>query len=275
MPEAPGTLAKPWLPSSAARPLHWWGAGGLRRLEHALSSVYRQWTAAWGIDCPAVQLLCHPAGPQSVAADRPWVALAADARPQAWLSLPGHDDGQLLKALFRDDSSTGMLAPAVAAGCRQDAIKRVASLFELACATEDGSPPSALLARAGSGAVEVLVTTAPGLRLLLAPEVAARWCRGTGPRAPDRRERLAAATSALAALPVRLHVGLEGCELELAALQELQVGDVVRLDHALASPVAVRHGKEHLCHAYLGRRGNRKAVELAGRLQPVAPEVLP
>jgi flagellar motor switch/type III secretory pathway protein FliN len=239
-----------------------------------LTDVYGQWTAAWGIDVPAGQLLCQAAGPQSLAADR-WVAFAADAGPQAWLWLPPHDDGQFLNALFRDASSTGMLARAVAAGCRQDAIKRVASLLGLACAAGDAPPPSALLARAGSGAVEALVTAAPGLRLLLAPEVAAKWCRGTGARLPDQRERLAAATSALAAFPVRLHVGLEGCELELAALQGLQVGDVVRLDHSLATPVAVRNGKEHFCHAYLGRRGNRKAVELAGRLQPAGREVLP
>jgi flagellar motor switch protein FliM len=108
----------------------------------------------------------------------------------------------------------------------------------------------------------------------MVPELAARWRMTSNRRLPQSRDALVVATAALAERPLELHVELEGCELDVGALQDLQVGDVVRLAHGLDRPVCVRHAGASLCHAYIGRRGNRKAVELAGRLQPASGDVV-
>jgi hypothetical protein len=178
----------------------------------------------------------------------------------------------LLRALF-PAATFGPLAHAVADACRLDGIARIASLLGLTSLEDTDGAPSAALARVGSGAVEAVLHAPLGERLLLGPEAAARWRRSAHDQAPPVREPLASATAALASRSLAVQVELEGCELEVGVLRDLQVGDVVRLEHGLQSPATLRHAGAPLCRGYLGRQGNLKAVELAGRVHPAAGEV--
>jgi len=175
--------------------------------------------------------------------------------------------------LFREATCAAPLACAVACSCRQDVVARVASLLELSCAGKSPEPPFEALAQVGAGAVEADLAGLWGARLLMASEAVSRWRKGPRVRRQFALEPLVSAIEASGNRPVMLDVELEGCELEVGALQGLQVGDVVRLSHGLQSPASVRHAGMSFCSAYLGRRGGRKAVELAGRARPAAGEV--
>jgi hypothetical protein len=267
-----GTGAGPWRASDAARPLHWWDERGLERLAQALRDTLALWRAAWGVSGEDSRPGCRPAGTLPPAAGR-WHALQGNGIARAWLCLPDDSNARLQQALFPGAASCGPLARALADSCRQDAMARLAGLLGLAC-DEAGSPPEAAIMRVGSGAAEADLAAALSARLLVGPEAAARWREGSrAVKSHAHRAPLVAATAALAHRPLALQVELEGCELDVGALQELQVGDVVRLGHALHDPASVRHAGLPLCHAYLGRRGSRKAIELAGRLHPAAGEV--
>jgi hypothetical protein len=269
MPE--GHSTGPWQAAGTARPLYWWDERGLQSLAKALEDQLARWRAAWGIGCDAAGLRCQPAG-QLPDAVGDWLAFDAAGTAQAWFCVRDDKDAGLLQALFPGVVAPGPLACSVAGACRRDAIERIATLLGLACVDERAEAPAAALTRVGSGAVEADLAAPPGARLLVGPEVAARWRKGRKQQLRPR-EVLVAATEAATNESLLLQVELDGCELEVGALQGLQVGDVVRLDHGLQTPASVRHGGEPLCNAYLGRRGNRKAVELAGRLHPAPGRV--
>jgi flagellar motor switch protein FliM len=57
---------------------------------------------------------------------------------------------------------------------------------------------------------------------------------------------------------------LLACELDVATLQRVRIGDVVRLPHPLDRPLTV-HGADDrsLFTGFLARSGGRKAIELA------------
>jgi len=266
-------LAGPWRPSHMARPLHWWDQQGLQGPTQVLQALLDEWAAAWGVTGDRTQLFCQPASAQSLMADR-WQEFGTESGPQAWLWCPQHGDDQFAQALFPGPAKLGPFARAVASACRQDLVARISALIGLALGAERAVPLPAALARTNSGAVEAVLAAPPGLRLVLSADLAMPWRTKSARYTPVTREPLSAATTALAERLLSLQVELEGCELDVAALQGLQIGDVVRLNHGLDTPVAVRHAGESLCRAYLGCRDSRKAVELAGRLHPAVEEVL-
>jgi hypothetical protein len=74
---------------------------------------------------------------------------------------------------------------------------------------------------------------------------------------------LVAPAAAMSGQVVTLKVELAACELDIGTLQSLRVGDVLPLSHALDAPARVlAAGDQHLCDAYLGKHGSRKAAEL-------------
>jgi flagellar motor switch protein FliM len=61
----------------------------------------------------------------------------------------------------------------------------------------------------------------------------------------------------------RVEVRLADCALDLAILQRLQIGDVVRIPHPLAQPLSVRvAGDLPVFDGYLARSGTYRALEL-------------
>jgi hypothetical protein len=81
---------------------------------------------------------------------------------------------------------------------------------------------------------------------------------------PDSVEARVPIVHAIAARPFAISIELAGVELDLGALQSLQIGDVLALAQRLDEPLLARSrdGGAPLCSAFLGRRGRHKAVEL-------------
>jgi len=74
------------------------------------------------------------------------------------------------------------------------------------------------------------------------------------------------ASTAFAALPLQLEVVLGQAELSVVELAGLQRGDVVLLDASLHDPLPVSiAGAPAALHAWLGRAGQRRAVEFTQR----------
>lgn len=135
-------------------------------------------------------------------------------------------------------------------------------------AEDAGSVDAAL--RAWSGALLVRVPWCGGdLLVLAAYERVARWAGGASrPVPPPGRASVVPLGRALAGGRARLRVSLLAFDLDLGALSALRVGDVLRTTHALDAPVAlsveVTGGAEGapVCAGFLGRLGDRRAVEL-------------
>ncbi|MCG2594958.1 FliM/FliN family flagellar motor C-terminal domain-containing protein [Ramlibacter sp. XY19] len=254
-------LWEPWQPGQAARTLHWRDERASQRAETDLRALFSKWCTAWGLDvdgarvrCRSVTLTLEPGS---------WTCFESEGAPCAWLAQEPEDASPLLRSLFPGSVAHGPLARAVASACRQDLLLRLTSFLGISAA-ESGGPPPPAIARAGSGALEVEISGVLATRLVMSHELAgARWSTATRKAGSLPSHPLVPATTAMASRALALEVQLDGCELEVGTLRGLQVGDVVRLDHALVRPASLRHGDAALCSAYLGRRDHRKAVELA------------
>lgn len=248
-----------WRPAETARPLYWWDQQGLERAESEVGQLFQEWSAAWGVGQIAVR--CQAASPGFECERNLWVSFGVAGRELAWMA-PAFDEAELLAAMFPGAAAFGPLARAVAQACRQDLHARMGSLVGASSPPGIGSP-AAFLARAGSGALEARLSGLVQGCILVHPEAASRWRASSRTRGMRGTYPLVCATAALAGRSIPLEVQLEGCELDVRALQGLRLGDVVRLEHALEQPAMLRHGGVALCAAFLGRLQNRKAVELA------------
>lgn len=253
--------ASPWRPTEAARALRWWSESGMQRLSDDLRVLLQAWSVAWDIPCNAAGLRCGPPQPQGWH-EGDWIAFEAGGHAQAWLRLPDDGGAALLTACFGVSTRVGLLARAVIDGCQDDLVARIAGFAGLVCRAGSSAPDPGL-ARFASGTLDVDFPAPLNARLRIGPGIAARWNVMQRTVAGRRLEPLATVLAALGNHPLTLDLELEGCELEVGALQGLQIGDVVRLGHGLHRPAAFRHAGAPVCNAYLGRRGIRKAVELA------------
>ena len=259
--------ASPWLPPSRARPLRAWRRDQIAALENVLQRVLDAWSRDWGVLPPAMPL-AGEIWRDVVGCDAEWNALrAGGGLPGAWLRAPS--DADLLAAL-----GTGPVAQSVRTACLRDAALRIAVALDLPTVSDaEPSGPSADLARSWSGAVCVQLHTAAHWLLVIGAEQLRTVLQGlpgarppAGPR--TARRALVHVGQALAARPLPLQVRLDGCELDLGALQSLARGDVVRLRHALTQPAHVTDGDGCSCLAgYLASRGPRKALALTGPSQ--------
>jgi hypothetical protein len=133
-----------------------------------------------------------------------------------------------------------------------------------------------------SGAVELgvpcglrVLVNAQAVEALLAAPAVGLACVAA---APGRTAPLAAVRDALAPSRLALRAQLQDCVIELGALQDLQVGDVVRVRHALHDPLQLCDAEGRMvCTGFLARRGGAKALELVSSLSAAEPtaKVLP
>lgn len=252
-----------WLPAAAARPLHWWNADTLHAVAQSFGTALRDWRDDWGWLGAMPGVEARPLSPRSNW-DGAWQAFERDGRPVAWALVPAQPAALLLAGFFPGLEGPSPMAHAFACACEQDALTRLAAVLDAARAAVPTAPPAQEW-RAGGGAMELRLGAPFDWRLLLAATVVSGW-RVTHPRlaAPQASPALTAVDAALANHRLDVQVALEGCELELAALQALRPGDVVRLRHRVDQPAALREAAgSTLCRAYLGRCRGRVAVELA------------
>lgn len=267
-PGAPGS----WLPSAAARELAWWDEAALVQLAAELSQAAVAWAKAWGVELDGphaeVQPVQVPCAPQHVV-----TTLQCRGIPVGWAAGESAARAALLQSLFSTLPSTADLANRVAAECHADALRRVAAVLGVDAREE--LPPATVSVpdlRPGSGALQVRWAGAPIAGLLLAGGATQAWrsrrlLAMRSPVAPSAAS-LSEPSAALAGRPVSVRAELWGCELDLATLQGLQVGDVLRLQHRLCDPATVSDAAgTALFSGHLAQARGAIALELAA-LQP-------
>jgi hypothetical protein len=159
--------------------------------------------------------------------------------------------------------SSPLLTEAIAA-CMRDAGSRLASALDPGPGAK-GEVDALLPSGKWSGAVAAFLPC--GSSVLMEGECVERALRSAS--APARPPRDAAPAlvpllEAARASAVRLEARLCACELDLALLQRLRPGDVIRLPHPLDRPISV-HGADGraLFDGFLARSHGLRALELA------------
>lgn len=268
-------MSAPWLPPDAARALAWWDDESLRRIGTAVEAALAQWQAAWGLQAQGPQCQCRAITSASVF-DEGWQALAgADAEAQAWLQVEQAANQRLAAELFGTEVA-GPMALAVATACHDDALERLARSLSLEPSSGARSSIPAAAVRPWSGAMVAELAGGFAARLVISGEAARRWQRRPLPASNDPAQAAAVpltpTADALSRQPLTLGVHLEGCELTLGAVQDLQVGDVVRIGHSLEAPARITDATgARTFSGYLGRQGAHKAVELVRPVQHKVP----
>jgi hypothetical protein len=248
-----------WQLRPSARALVAWRDHELATFASVLDAAVLAWQRDWGLDDTA-RTTCE----NTVARDRRagWQLLGRHAGGAAWIQSAAVV-GLCRQLLGTDDASTPIAAEVLAA-CRQDLRVRCAASLQLAEDSDAAELVPALTA--WRGAVEARL--AFGARVLVDAGCLLALLQAAGtPQRTDRPKAapaLHALSEAIADLPVPLKIRLRPCEIEVGALQDLVVGDVVLLPHPLDAAAAVEDadGQQLFC-GQLARSHGRKAVELA------------
>jgi hypothetical protein len=253
-------------PSASARSLVAWLAPQLDAMAAALHARCLSWATAWGLELPLQdQPTCIRARD---AGEAPWLGLVQEHGIGAWIRQPPEFAAWVARSLVGIETPNTRVAIAVVGSCLEDLRRRLAGAGGwLPCpsAVQPAVLPQAF-ARWSEGVLAVLPA---GLRLLFdaaAARAVLTECGAPlkGHARPDGGGAVVSVASAMAETRMQLRVHLEGCELELGSLRELQVGDVLRLRHGIELPASVRTaGGEALFSGFLVRSRGRKAVELA------------
>ncbi|HEY8360370.1 MAG TPA: FliM/FliN family flagellar motor switch protein [Ramlibacter sp.] len=258
--------SKRWSDATAARPLLCWRDTQVQALAHALEQALAAWCADWGLH-PMGALACQPAcGPAS---GEQWRSLYNGTADAGWLHVPAETPAILRELLFPHADASGRVAMRVVSECEQDGLQRLIAVLDLSVSGVANAGPSAPVLQHWSGTLEARLPPPLGWRIVLRSAALGAWFRGHGAtpanRDPVAMAPLARVMDAVAALPVKLDVRLAGCELDVATLQRLQPGDVLRMRHGIDAPASVCDSNgTPLFSAYLGRRDGRRAVGLAG-----------
>lgn len=274
----------PLVGSAEARALRWLPNAALDALADRAAPAWQAWCERWGLS--GATLAAHNAGDphgRALASDTTW-----HAAPAASVRVGGTpDEVQCLgRALFGTEGAVrpaGAL-PALARAVVDDALTDLAaalsvlgdeasaSLATPASAATPSQPPAAEL-RMWSGAAVLMLSARDDagvpvdLRVHLPAALVARHAPATAFRSGERRGALTSLATALSHRTVRLRVVLDPVPVTLGALQALQPGDVLTLTHALDRPLRLEDATDApeprlFCQAWLGARGDGRAVEL-------------
>jgi flagellar motor switch/type III secretory pathway protein FliN len=217
---------------------------------------------------------------EAAAAVRPALH-AKDAWRQQWTGLAGavwcdwDADGprEVKRLVFPDDGAyapdagPGRLAETGAAAAFDDLL----AALRLSCFGADLDvsllrplPPESMAP--GSGAVCATVALGRARIAMLLDDACVRQMAGAATAEALPRLGKVAIGKALERAPVTLTVRAGDVELGAGTLLSIGVGDVIALPLALDAPmsVALAHGTE-LCKGFIGRHGDRLAVEIANK----------
>lgn len=258
------------------RPYRLLGDAHLARLRDRVADVLAQWAGAWGVAADAVSV----ASAETAAAARPALR-AKDAWRQQWTGGAGAvwcdwdaDGPREVKRLvfpadggYAPDAGPGTLAEAGATTAFDDLLAGLRGL----CTGADAGvaqlrplPPEAT--SPGSGAVCVTVALGRARVGLLLDDACVRRMLGVqSPAAPPRLGKVAIA-KALERTPVALTVRAGHVELGAGTLLSIGVGDVIALPLALDAPMSLTLADgAQVCKGFIGRQGERLAVEIANK----------
>lgn len=259
--------------------LRWWSDQQLDVLAPRFRLAMARWCEAWGLAAPEA-VVCRRAHEWTAAVQGDWHRLSG--HPDQLLCHASAPRSQLHAALFDEDGGGDAGAPCVtdtpaatlAGRLTQQAWQELCAALCTACglsapmAGDDGADRVVAPSEAPwSGAVIVdFAGSIPAIALRIAPERAAQLIEAQGTSSPMPCAGLPARQgleSAMRAMRLQLHVELAPVQIDVASLQALSVGDVIRLPHLLDRPLSVHAGNRALpCSAYLGQRHGRRAVGL-------------
>lgn len=247
-----------WRRDVDAKALRAWAGADLAAIAGVMREPLSAWKREWGVggdDGVSCRSVCDASGTAA------WQPLGARGEAAAWSARQAEFAGRVHEDLFGTGSVRGTIASEVTAQCAADLLARMAARLEL---TPSPLPLPAL--HAWSGAVEV---TLFGDLLLLLNASAAQVIVPVRVPASPVLHSVAPLQRALAQSPIDVQVRLQGCDLDLACLQDLRIGDVVRTAHAIERPAQVRsRSGDPLFDGFLARSGARKAVELSAASVP-------
>ena len=244
---------------STPRQLHAWRDADLACVASLLGTATVAWRRAWGLDLPAVEVACTIARPRE--ADG-WQRVGSGG---AWLQWSAMADSEM-RSLFGPGFDSCALAVEAASACREDACRRLAAVLALGGSLLQGADAMPSCGK-WSGFVDAVLACGSVVRMDAATVACVLETQGRLPRPrPPTRPQVTPLLEAAGDRATRIEARLAGCELDLALLQRLRIGDVLRLPHPLATPLALHGpGDDPLFAGFLARSGDHKAVELVPR----------
>ena len=272
--------------SFAARPLRRWSTDELERFADAVATALSADALRWGaddalrklVDADSIRGAAHAVHAEEVepsARPADWSDVSGQG---AWWHLGQSPTRMISRALFGSAGGGASaldgrsVADELAAELWAGQLQALAALV----ATDHGSADADARARTWrrwSGAVLVtLPWCGATLQLLFDAAQVARVLHATGARgkraSPVAGVPAVPALRALADHRARLTVRLDAFDIDLGSLVSLNIGDVLHVRHALDKPAHVcaaeaRIDDAPLCAAWLGRRDDALAIELA------------
>jgi hypothetical protein len=272
----PALSARGFVDGTIAAPLAWWTPQQLDEVAAVVRGAWTSWTQDWVLVSPQFppsgDANCSLAHDTLGLAETSWCPLGTRQGAAAWIELrPGPTD-KIRDALFGADSAGVALEPrdGIALAVAQSAWSALLdALRETLGVERDDSQisPAPELFKPWSGCVKVARPNAVAAHSLLLNGLCVRRLLAL-PSLPVSGQRqvsqvpLSPLAEALSASKVLVRAELAGCELDIGDLEDLAVGDVVALAHALDEPLQVAFARDRLCAAFMGRQGGFKAIEL-------------
>lgn len=248
------------------------GETALAAVQRVFDAALAAWAAQWGVSAAQCTVSCR----RGEGADgAPWNRQWRTGEAQLWMALPSGLESELQRTLFAPDGGHAPYAqarPKIAVRAAGDAHGALVQLLvraalptpvEVSAVT---APPDHVHA-AGAGTVQVeLRLGRETLRCLLDARCVAALAAvpKVHPAPLPKLDYLRVLADTALALPVEIG----GATLGLGSLMSVGVGDVIRLDASIDALALVR-GPDGagLFQAYLGRRGELAAIEIANRFK--------
>lgn len=295
---ASSPTASPLLDASVsmlrARPLRSWPASAREKLQARMVALHQDWATEWlpahdgGVN-ESKMAIGDAMTPPSNEDEVRWSFAPAARRASSPSAASEAPDAQpvafIASALFGDDNglprSVGASLPRIVDGIAlaawNDWLQRLGNAFGGFVLTHQNAPMSLgaeASSHAWSGALQAQWPWCGGTWTLVLPYDAITALVGpleaTAPISHDAPAPKEALDRALAGEHMTLRVLLDGAELSLGQLQDLQINDVVPLAHRLDAPAqVVGLDGSTVCHGWLGRSENHMAIELASPALPI------
>lgn len=275
--------AKPQILSSGAvHKLRWWAAAQLDLISKKIDMVNADWSKDWLANGESQSALTRLASVSTKKLDTSagWRQVSGAGAQVFWMQTPPRHLEHLQDALFSasesapvSSKSRGATGKHVASLAWEEYLSKLTELLSPAKAEMTAGTPPQNLYKSWSGAVQLEIQWCGVKMVLVLNQACVEQLLGTDGLAEDENKRkltrkvpsskLQSIVQAVQDKKIRIRVELSPCDIELGNLQHIQVGDVIPLPHGLEQPLQVRFANgDALCLAFLGRRSNKKAIEV-------------
>ncbi|MBC3911118.1 FliM/FliN family flagellar motor switch protein [Undibacterium umbellatum] len=275
--------AKPQILSSGAvHKMRWWVAAQLDLISKKIDMVNADWSKDWLATGESHSVLASLASASTKKQETSagWRQVSGEGAQVFWMQTPPRHLEHLQDALFSasesapvSSKSRGATGKHVASLAWEEYLSKLTELLSRAKAEMTAGTPPQNLYKSWSGAVQLEIQWCGVKMVLVLNQACVEQLLGTDGLAEDENKRkltrkvpsskLQSIVQAVQDKKIRIRVELSPCDIELGNLQHIQVGDVIPLPHGLEQPLQVRFANgDALCLAFLGRRSNKKAIEV-------------